>query len=265
MLLFDADADGDLDLYIASGGYASNHNTAPYQDRFYLNNGKGNFTDQTQNICPEISKIGMVTDAVWVDLDLDQKNELVLAGEWMPVTVFSIENGKLINTTNKYFDKSYLGWWNTISVGDFNGDKRPDLIIGNTGLNTQFKASEKEPLEMYYRDFDKNGSLDQILTYTIDGKEYPFYAKDELERALPVLKKYYLQYSDVAGGLGAAQPMSLCESRVCDQARHAASSVSATSSPSASALRRRASRRAPGRRTPSSFSISATSVSTRSR
>ena len=117
----------------------------------------------------------MITDAAWVDLDLDDKNELVVVGEWMPVTVFQNENGKLVNSTNQFFDKSYSGWWNTISVGDFNSDKRPDLIIGNMGLNTQFKASEKEPLEMYYKDFDNNGSVDPIFSFYIQTKAISLY------------------------------------------------------------------------------------------
>ena len=75
----------------------------------------------------------------------------------MPVTVYKLENGKLENATSKFFDKVWSGWWNTITVGDFNSDQRPDLIIGNMGLNTQFKASQKEPLEMFYSDFDFAG------------------------------------------------------------------------------------------------------------
>ena len=118
----------------------------------------------------------MITDAVWVDLDQDNKDELVIVGEWMPVLVFKNENSKLINSTSKYFDSNYLGWWNKITVGDFNGDNRPDLVIGNFGLNTQFRASEKEPIEMFYKDFDKNGSVDPIFS---------FYIQDKNTRSLP--------------------------------------------------------------------------------
>ena len=96
--------------------------------------------------------------------------KLIVVGEWMPVTVFKNENGKLANKTSQFFDKSYSGWWNTISVGDFNSDGKPDLIIGNMGLNTQFNATEKEPLELYYMDFDKNGSVDPIFSFYIQNK-----------------------------------------------------------------------------------------------
>lgn len=193
----DINGDGAPDIFVGGRVVPGRYPETP-KSYILISDGKGNFTDQTQNICPEISKIGMVTDAVWVDLNLDQKNELVLAGEWMPVTVFSIVNGKLVNTTNKYFDKSYSGWWNTITVGYFNGDKRPDLIIGNTGLNTQFKASEKEPLEMYYKDFDKNGSVDPIFSFYIQGKKYPYLTRDELVGQLPMMRKRFADFKSYA-------------------------------------------------------------------
>ncbi|MEP6845614.1 MAG: VCBS repeat-containing protein, partial [Panacibacter sp.] len=158
----DINADGAPDIFVSGRVVPGRYPETP-KSYILINDGKGNFSDQTQTVCPELSKAGMITDAAWVDLDLDQKNELVIVGEWMPITVYKIENGKLVNSTSKFFDKQYSGWWNTISVGDFNGDKRPDLIIGNMGLNTQFKASEKEPLEMYYKDFDNNGSVDPIF------------------------------------------------------------------------------------------------------
>jgi hypothetical protein len=140
----------------------------------------------------------MVTDAVWVDLDADKKNELVVAGEWMPVMVFRLEAGKLINSTQKYFDKTYSGWWNTIQVGDLNADGKPDLVIGNMGLNTQFAASVKEPLEMYYADFDKNGSVDPLFSFYIQGKKYPYITRDELVTQLPFLRKRFADFKSYA-------------------------------------------------------------------
>ena len=140
----------------------------------------------------------MITDAAWVDLDLDKKNELVVVGEWMPVTVFRQENGKLVNSTNQFFDKRYSGWWNTITIGDFNADNRPDLVIGNMGLNTQFKASEKEPLEMYYKDFDNNGSVDPIFSFYIQQKRYPYITRDELVGQLPVMRKRFSNFKSYA-------------------------------------------------------------------
>ncbi len=120
---------------------------------------KRKFTDQTTSIAPSLQKAGMVTDAAWVDMNGDNQKDLVVAGEWMPVTIYINNKGKLENKTINYFDKNYTGWWNKLSAGDFNHDGKPDLIIGNVGLNTQCKASDKQPAEMYYKDFDDNGSI----------------------------------------------------------------------------------------------------------
>lgn len=193
----DINADGAPDLFVGGRVVPGRYPETP-KSYILINDGKGNFSDQTSNICPDISKAGMITDAAWVDLDLDQKNELVVVGEWMPVTVFKNENGKLINSTNKFFDEQYSGWWNTISVGDLNGDKRPDLIVGNMGLNTQFKATENEPLEMYYKDFDKNGSVDPIFSFYIQGKKYPYITRDELVGQLPILRKRFADFKSYA-------------------------------------------------------------------
>ena len=193
----DINGDGAPDVFIGGRVSPGRYPETP-NSYILINDGKGNFRDETKNICPEISKIGMVTDALWVDLDADKRNELVIAGEWMPVTVFRIENGKLVNTTSKYFDKPYSGWWNTITTGDFNSDGRPDLIIGNMGLNTQFKVSEKEPLEMFYSDFDKNGSVDPIFSFYIQGKRYPFLTRDELAGQMPLFKKRFSDYKSYA-------------------------------------------------------------------
>lgn len=254
--VFDANADGHPDIYIASGGYNSfDVSDSMLQDRLYLNDGndsyykskglpevrgskscvriedingdgapdifvggrvvpgrypetpesfvlvndgKGNFTDQTASICPELSKPGMVTDAVWADLDGDKKNELVIAGEWMPVTVYRNINGKLVNSTKDFFDKNYSGWWNKIAVSDLNADGRADLVIGNMGLNTQFNASSQAPLEMYYKDFDSNGSVDPIFSFYIQEKKYPYLTRDELVGQLPVMRKRFASFKSYA-------------------------------------------------------------------
>jgi len=193
----DINGDDAPDIFVGGRVVPGRYPEAP-NSYILINDGKGNFSDQTEKICPQLSKLGMVTDAAWVDLDLDKKNELVIVGEWMPVTVFKLESGKLVNATNKFFDKPYSGWWNTITVGDFNADQRPDLIIGNMGLNTQFKATEKEPLEMYYSDFDQNGSVDPVFSFYIQHKRYPYITKDELGAQLPVMKKRFFTFKSYA-------------------------------------------------------------------
>jgi hypothetical protein len=193
----DINSDGHPDIFVGGRVVPGRYPETP-KSYILINDGKGNFSDQTGKICPELSKLGMITDAAWIDLDLDQKNELVIVGEWMPVTVFRQENGKLVNSSSRYFDKAYSGWWNTIAVGDFNSDHRPDLIIGNIGLNTQFKSSEKEPLEMYYRDFDNNGSVDPVFSFYIQHKRYPYITRDELVGQLPVLRKRFSNFKSYA-------------------------------------------------------------------
>ena len=195
----DINSDGSPDIFVGGRVVPGRYPEIP-RSYILINDGKGNFSDQTEKICPELSKLGMITDAAFIDLDVDKKNELVVVGDWMPVRVFSQQSGKLINGSTKYFDEPFSGWWNTISFGDFNGDSLPDLIIGNMGLNTQFKASKKEPLEMYYHDFDNNGSVDPIFSYYIQHKRYPYITRDELVGQLPAMRKRFSNfksYSDI--------------------------------------------------------------------
>ena len=142
--------------------------------------------------------IGMVTDAAWIDLNNDNKKDLIVVGEWMPVTVFININGNLENKTKDYFDKDYSGWWNKLLVKDLNNDGKPDLVIGNLGLNSQCRVSDKEPADIYYKDFDNNGTIDPILCFYIQHKSYPYVTRDEMIDAdnhdacldLPTYKSY---------------------------------------------------------------------------
>ncbi|GEO10431.1 hypothetical protein SAE01_29270 [Segetibacter aerophilus] len=193
----DINGDGFLDLFIGGRVIPGRYPETP-QSYLLINDGKGHFTDQTTTISSALQKIGMVTDGAWVDLNGDQKNELVIVGEWMPVTVFENINGKLENRTDNYFERKYSGWWNKITTGDFNADGKTDLIIGNQGLNTQCKASDKEPAEMFYKDFDDNGSIDPILCFYIQGKSYPYVTRDELLDQMSIMRTRFTDYKSYA-------------------------------------------------------------------
>jgi hypothetical protein len=140
----------------------------------------------------------MVTDAVWRDVDADGRVDLVVVGEWMPITVFrNAGKGKLAQLAVPGLEKSD-GWWNRIVAGDFTGDGRVDFIVGNLGLNTRLRATETEPATMYVKDFDGNGFDEPIISYYNNGTSYPFALRDDLIKTLPYLKKRYLNYRDYA-------------------------------------------------------------------
>ena len=193
----DINGDGFQDLFVGGRVIPGRYPEIP-RSYILMNDGKGWFTDQTTAIAPKLQKIGLVTDAAWHDLNNDKKPELIVVGEWMPVTVFNNEKGKLSEQTNAYFSKKYSGWWNKLIIGDFNQDNRPDLIIGNQGLNTQCKASDKEPAELYFKDFDDNGAVDPILCFYMQGKSYPYVTRDELLEQISMMRTRYQDYSSYA-------------------------------------------------------------------
>ncbi|KYP15661.1 VCBS repeat-containing protein, partial [Flavihumibacter sp. CACIAM 22H1] len=189
----DFDKDGDLDLLVGGLSDAKIYGL-PQSSYLLVNDGKGSFTKADAAIAP-LDTIGMVTTAAFTDLNKDGWPDLVLAGEWMPVKIYLNNKGKFVATDLP----ASTGLWQSLTIADVNRDGYPDLLAGNWGLNNKFYAGKDGPLKLYIKDFDKNGSTEQILTYSIKGEEYTFLAKDELERALPVLKKAYLKYSEVAG------------------------------------------------------------------
>ncbi len=193
----DINGDGKTDLFIGGRVIPGRYPETPLSI-LLINEGKGNFTDQTATLAPALQKIGMVTDAAWVDLNNDKKPELIVVGEFMPITVFSFNNGKMEDVTTTYFDKKYSGLWNKLLVDDFNGDGKADLIVGNLGLNSQLKASEKEPAELYFKDFDDNGSVDPILCFYNKGKSYPYITRDELLDQMSIMRTRFTDYKSYA-------------------------------------------------------------------
>ncbi|MEA5140832.1 VCBS repeat-containing protein [Arcicella rigui] len=190
----DVNQDGKPDLFVGGRVVPGRY---PEKPRSYLliNNGKGIFNEQTPT---ELQYAGMVTDAAFVDLNQDKQAELVLVGEWMPISVFNIAKGKAENVSKQYFDKNYQGWWNKLLIDDFNKDGKPELLVGNLGLNSQCKASAEEPAELYYKDFDQNGTIDPILCLYIQGKSYPYLTRDELLEQITAKRKKFINYESYA-------------------------------------------------------------------
>lgn len=189
----DIDHDGDLDAFVGFLADPMKYGV-PQHSYMLINDGKGKFTPAGKEII-NLLNIGMVTSASFADINKDGWEDLVVAGEFMPIKIFVNYKGKY---TEAEVPKS-SGIWQTLYPTDINGDGFPDFLAGNWGHNTKLWSGKNGPVKLYVKDFDGNGSIEQILCYTIDGKEYTFLAKDELERSLPVLKKYYLTYSEVAG------------------------------------------------------------------
>ncbi|MEO7314086.1 MAG: VCBS repeat-containing protein [Ginsengibacter sp.] len=190
---YDFNNDGFVDLFIGGRSVPWNYGEIP---RSYLlqNDGKGNFKDVTNSRAKDLSNIGLVTSALWYDIDKDGDQDLIITLEWGGIISFMNTKG---NFSKKMLtDKK--GWWNFVLPVDVNNDGHIDFIAGNLGLNSRLKASEKEPVRLYFNDFDDNGKKEQLLTYYLDGKEIQFANKGELERQIPIIKKRFLYASDFA-------------------------------------------------------------------
>nr|MBC7613183.1 VCBS repeat-containing protein [Pseudopedobacter sp.] len=264
ILLFDADADGDLDLYIASGGYENKRNTPVYEDRLFLNDGKGNFslaigalpknfnskfcvraadidhdgdldlfvssrvdpwfypkpvssfifrndsangivkfTDVTKTIAKDLINVGLVSDAVFSDFDNDGWPDLILAGEWMPITFMKNDKGTFRNISKNTGINNLTGGWNSIASGDFDNDGDMDYIVGNMGTNTFYQASKKYPISITAADFDHNGSYDAFPSLYLkdqkgEMKNFPAQTRDDLVKQMISLRTVYQNYRSFA-------------------------------------------------------------------
>jgi hypothetical protein len=190
----DYDGDGDIDLFVGGRVIPGQYPSTP-QSYLLTNDGKGHFSITAT----PFDHVGMVTDAQWIDLNGDGRKDLVLCGEFMPVMVFINTPGGFVDKTVDYFGKRVNGFWNTLALADLDGDGREDLIVGNLGLNTRMKVSDKEPAELYYSDFDHNGSIDPFLNFYIQGVSYPFVSRDELNEQIFPMRKKFTSYKDYAG------------------------------------------------------------------
>jgi hypothetical protein len=193
----DFDGDGDLDVFVAGRVVPWRYGLDPVS-MLLRNDGSGRFTDVTAALAPELARVGMVTDALWHDVDGDRLPDLVVVGEWMPITIFrNAGGGRLRKLATPGLEKSH-GWWNRIIAGDFTGDGRVDFVAGNLGLNTRLRASESEPTTMHVKDFDGNGFVEQIVSSYNQGVSYPLPLRDDLIRAIPTLAPRYSNYREYA-------------------------------------------------------------------
>jgi hypothetical protein len=266
IVLFDADGDGDLDLFVGSGGYAEQAETYPYQDKFFINNGKGiftadsmaiprnftskscvrvadydndgdldlfiagrvepwkypmpvssfiyrndsengvvKFTDVTASVAKPLNKMGLVCDAVWTDFDNDGWQDLIMTGEWMPVTFLKNTKGIFSDVTPTSGVQNKKGWWTSIVPGDFDNDGRMDYIVGNLGLNSFYRASENYPVKIYAKDFDNNGSFDAVPTLFLPSsqldtskREFPVHTRDDMVKQMIMFRSKFQNYKSYA-------------------------------------------------------------------
>jgi hypothetical protein len=193
----DYDGDGDQDLFVG-GRLEPGRYGVPARSMLLVNDGRGRFTDAAGRLAPGLARAGMVTDAVWQDVDGDRRPDLVVVGEWMPVAVYrNAGGGRLARARVPGLGRS-RGWWNRVVAGDFTGDGRVDFVVGNLGLNTRLRASEAEPATMLVKDFAGSGSVLQVVSTFAEGKSWPLPLRDDLIRAVPALKARFLAYDAYA-------------------------------------------------------------------
>jgi len=252
---FDVEGDGDLDIYVVSGGNEFEYNSPALQDRLYINDGQGDFSksstalpqmmtsgsrvhsfdydkdgdldlfvggrlvpgsyplpadsyllqnqstpgnpkfvNATDEVAPALSKIGLVTDAVWTDYDQDGWQDLIVVGEWMPITILNNNKGKFENVTSDFNLDTSNGWWFGINQGDFDDDGDMDYIVGNLGLNYKYQAKGEETFDIYFNDFDENSTGDIVLSYFNDGEKFPVRGRQCSSQQIPTIKYKFKDY-----------------------------------------------------------------------
>ncbi|MEO6221453.1 MAG: VCBS repeat-containing protein, partial [Ginsengibacter sp.] len=191
----DYDVDGNLDLFIGGRNVPQNYGGNPHS--FILhNNGKGNFSDVTNLIAPVLATIGMVASAGYADINGDGEKELIVAGDWMYPHFFSYNGRKF--EEKKTGLENLFGWWQSLAVADVDSDGDEDVVLGNIGENFYLKADSANPVKMWIKDFDQNGTADKIFTKTVEGKDVPVFTKREITDQIPSLKKLNLKHHDYA-------------------------------------------------------------------
>jgi hypothetical protein len=187
----DYDKDGDLDLFIGTRSKLFGYGM-PVNGYILENNGKGIFKNITNDIAKELIGIGMITDALWVDVDNDEDDDLIVVGEYMSVNIFINNNGKFERTELPNLN----GWWNRLKAADLDADGDIDFVVANHGLNSRFRASLSHPISTYINDFDKNGTIEQIVCMYDGASSFPLVLRHDLMMQIPILKKKYLKYEN---------------------------------------------------------------------
>jgi hypothetical protein len=198
----DFDRDGDQDLFVGGRMVSGQYGKNPDQ-LLLVNDGRGNFRKATAELLPFSKEIGMVKDAVWSDIDNDHYPDLILVGDWMPITILKNKQGKGFERFDNETLAATGGWWNAIRAADLDQDGDTDFVVGNLGLNSRMVASKEEPAHLYSNDFDRNGAYEQIVTCfrpVSDGerRECVMIQKPDLQKRIPSIKTKYIKHSDYA-------------------------------------------------------------------